>query len=339
MDQRLTLDRLEHRTIQTVLMEEDHSELQLVITQKLADIQLCHASILRGDPIALLIGEQQMVTRNQAGTLTHERWAESPLGFHYLCDLYTMTTFLPNNWLSADGVNGAISGLLVGRPPQSSSSSSSGGGGVVQYMSSDWVANIYSNVEVNVPIVVQEQQQQQQHPNNNRILSLKPETEMIVFPLNIDQAHWVAVLVTCLEGTLRISLYNSLSSLGNKSNIIRNLPRIINAIITANPSALPTRWTEARWGRVQVSGVRTVQQENSDDCGIFAIRNCLSLLQRQQAPSLTLSESESTTTLTLRERYLRAYIDGVNSAQEHIFVDVAVGQTSQTSQNETVGAT
>lgn len=335
MDQNLTFDRLEHRTIQTVLMEEDHNELQLIITQKLADIQLCHSSILEGDPIGLLIGEQQMVTRNQAGALTHERWAESPLGFHYLWDLYTMTKFLPNTWLSSDGVNGAISGLLVGGPQSLSSSS----GEVVQYMSSDWVANIYSNLEGNVPVVVQQQQQQQQHPNN-RILSLKPETEMIVFPLNIDQAHWVAVLVTCLEGTLRISLYNSLSSLGNKSNIIRNLPRIINAIIAANPDA--TRWTEARWGRVQVSGVRTLQQDNLDDCGIFAIRNCLSLLQRQ-APSLTLSDS----TLTLRERYLRAYIDGVNSSAEHIFVDVAVGQTSQasqtsqtsqTSQNETVGA-
>lgn len=311
MDQNLTLDRLEHRTIQTVIMEEDHKELQSVITQKLADIQLCHSFLLRGDPIALLIGEQQTVFRNQAGTLTHERWAESPLGFHYLCDLDTMSTFLPNAWLSSDGVNGAISGL-VGRPQ------SSGGVGV-QYMSSDWVANIYSNLEGNVPIVV--------HPD--RILSLKPETEMIVFPLNIDQAHWVAVLVTCLEGTLRISLYNSLSSHGNKSSIIRNLPRIIKAIITANPDA--TRWTEARWGRVQVSGVRTLQQDNLDDCGIFAIRNCLSLLQRR-APSMTLSES----TLALRERYLRAYIDGVNSAPEHVFVDVAVGQTSQ---NETVGTT
>lgn len=64
----------------------------------------------------------------------------------------------------------------------------------------------------------------------------------------------------------------------------------------------------------------------------------LSLLQRQQAPSLTLSESESST-LTLRERYLRACIDGVNSAQEHIFLDVPVGQSQgQTDQNETVGA-
>lgn len=322
MDQSLTLDRLEHRTIQTVLMEEDHKELQSVITQKLADIQLCHSSILRGDPIGLLIGEQQMVFRKQAGALGHERWAESPLGFHYLCDLDTMSTFLPNKWLSSDGINGAISGLVAGRPQ------SSAGRGVVQYLSSDWVANIYSNLEGNVPIVVQ-------HPDNNRILSLKPETEMIVFPLNIDQAHWVAVLVTCLEGTLRISLYNSLSSLGDKSNIIRNLPRIITAIITANPSA--TRWTEARWGRVKVSGVRTLQQDNLDDCGIFAIRNCFSLLQRQ-APSLTLSES----TLALRERYLRAYIDGVNTASEHVFVDVAVdptSQTSQTGQNETVGTT
>lgn len=111
MDQRLTLDRLGNRNINTVLMGEDHLELQIVITQKLADIQLFHASILRGDPIALLIGEQQIVARYQAGALTHEGWAESPLGFHYLWDLYTMTTFLQKNWLSSDGVNGAISGL------------------------------------------------------------------------------------------------------------------------------------------------------------------------------------------------------------------------------------
>lgn len=302
MNQNLTLDRLENRTIQIAIMEEDHKELQSAITQNMADIQQCHYSILGGDPIALLIGEQQMALRNQAGMLTHERWAESPFGFHYLCDLETMLGFLPNAWLSSDGVNGAISGL-VGTPQQAAARA-------VQYMSSDWVANIHSNLQADVPL------------DPDWIPALKPETEMIVFPLNVDQAHWVAVLVTCKGGTLRIWLYNSLAPLGNRSAIVRNLPRIIKAVITANPDA--TRWTEARWVQKQISAVRTLQQDNLDDCGIFAVRTCLSLLQRR-APSLTLSDS----ILALRERYLRAYIDGVNRAPEHAFVDVTLDQTTR----------
>lgn len=245
-----------------------------------------------------------MAFRNQAGTLTRERYAESPLGFHYSCDLDTMLTFLPNTWLSSDGVNGAISGLAEPQPG-------------VQYMSSDLAANIYANFKGNVPV------------DPNWILPLRPETDLIVFPMNIDQVHWVAVLVTCVEGILRVSLYNSLAPLGNRSGIVRTLPRIINAIIAANPDA--TRWKEARWGRPRVSGVRISQQENLDDCGIFAIRNCLTLLQRQP-PSLLLPESS----LLLRERYLRAYIDGVNRAPEHVFVDVTVDQTTQ---NETASST
>lgn len=297
MDQRLTLESLEHRTIQAIMMEENHEQLQSAITYDLADIRRCYHSLLRREPIALFIGEQQMVFRNGAGTLTHERWAESPLGFHYSCDLQTMLTFLPNTWLASDGVNGAISALVTPRNG-------------VQYMSSDWAANIHSNLEGNVPV------------NPEWILRLSPDTNMIVFPMNINQSHWVTVLITCFGGTLRASLYNSLSSLGNMSAIVRNLPRIIKAIITANPEA--TRWVEARWGQKQVSGVRTLQQENLDDCGVFAIRNCVSLLQRQ-APFLTSSES----TAALREQYLRAYVDGANRAPEHVFVDITVGQTSQ----------
>lgn len=278
-------------------MEENHEQLQSATTYELSDIRRCYHSLLRREPIALFIGEQQMVFRNGAGTLTNERWVESPLGFHYSCDLQTMLMFLPNKWLSSDGINGAISGLVT---PQHG----------VQFMSSDWAANIHSNLEGNVPV------------NPEWILRLSPETNMIVFPMNIDQSHWVTVLITCFGGILRASVYNSLTSLGTMSVIVRNLPRIIEAIIIANPEAI--RWVEARWGRKQVYGVRTLQQLNLDDCGVFAIRNCVSLLQRQ-APSLTSSESIA----ALREQYLRAYVDGANRAPEHVFVDIIVGQTSQ----------
>lgn len=304
MDHTLTLESLEHRTIQTVMTEEKLGQLPSAISHGPADILSFYYFLLSRDPIALIIGEQQMVFRNRAGSLTHERWAESPHGFHYSCDLHTMSTFFPNRWLTSDGVNGAISGLVT---PQRG----------IQYMSSDWAANIHSNLEGNVPV------------SPDWVLRLNPETDMIVFPLNIDQSHWVAVLVTCAEGTLRVSLYNSLKCLGNKSDIVQNLPKIIRAIITANPEA--TRWVEARWGRVRVSGPKTLQQVNLDDCGIFTIRNCVALLHKQ-VPSLTLSDS----TADLREQYLRAYVDGVNRAPEHVFLDVTVGQTTQ---NETAGGT
>lgn len=66
-----TWQSLEHRTIQTVTIEENHEQLQSLITHELADIQRCYHSLLRREPIALFIGEQQMVFRNGAGTLTH----------------------------------------------------------------------------------------------------------------------------------------------------------------------------------------------------------------------------------------------------------------------------
>lgn len=290
------------------MAEEKHDQVQLATnTHSLTDLPRLHHSILLGDPIAIFIGAQPF---------SGERWAESQHGFHYLYDLHTMLTFLPNTWLSSDGVNGAISGLVT--PAAAAAAVQQPGGGGIQYMSSDWAANMHSNLERNVPV------------SPDWVLRLRPETEMIVFPMNINQSHWVAVLVTCVGGILRASLYNSLSSLGNKSHVVQNLPQIIDAIIAANPDA--TRWSEARWGRVKVSGVNTVQQVNLDDCGVFAIRNCVSLLQKQ-VPSLTLSEA----TAVLREQYPRAYVDGVNRAPQHVFRDVAVGQT--THQNETVTTT
>lgn len=53
------------------MIEENYQQLQSLISHELADIQRCYHSLLLREPIALFIGEQQMVFRNGAGTLTH----------------------------------------------------------------------------------------------------------------------------------------------------------------------------------------------------------------------------------------------------------------------------
>ncbi len=61
--------------------------------------------------------------------------------------------------------------------------------------------------------------------------------------MNISNSRWVTVSDTYKKETLQATIYNSLSSTGNHSSIIRNLSRIIETIITANPEA--GCWTKA----------------------------------------------------------------------------------------------
>ncbi len=111
------------------------------------------------------------------------------------------------------------------------------------------------------------------------MLHLNPDMDTIVFPMNIFNSHWVTVSVSSDGRTLQATVYNSMSSMGNQSSIVQNLPQIIDGIIAANPDA--TSWTEARWGQRKGSKPQTLQQTNSDNCGNSAVRNIIFLLHRQ----------------------------------------------------------
>ena len=252
--------------VQSILPPEDRD----LVTEFAAELRA-------NDEVALVIGTFPLLYRLPSGKLSLSKTG-SRLGMNLLVDLFAFLTLRDGEWLTSTVIDGVLAELALISPG-------------VQLMSAQKAYEYICKLRQNITV------------ESSDVIQLHPNTHTLIFPFNLSESHWVVAKATFGTATRHedgclLTVYNSAPEVDTRL-IKTELPKIMKCILDANSTNFHWRnW----WAAAKRRQGRSLKQQDSHNCGIYAIFNILALVQLQE-PSLRL---ESFDPRALRIKYALA---------------------------------
>lgn len=231
-----------------------------------------------GDDIARSIGQLRLLHMRRDSEIIddHQHLQLSPHGFKVVLDLPNMMTFCKDQWLSAQGINGALADLADPVDPG------------MQILSA----------EVGYLISTKISGSDQRPIHDHDIPNIIPGATTIILPWNIRNSHWVVVKTTCNKNRGNVTVYDSL----RQPREIEVKTQIVSVMKEITRRNISHPWHESFWSEKDVrysSGC--AQQMGCNDCGVHTIYNAMTLAKGREPNKKSLDYPAR------RKEYFEAY--------------------------------